>query len=360
MKKVTEELETLREFTESMVEVVQDGLISIDKKGKITYFNKSAEDILGYRKEKVIGMDLKEIFSPDDYNYIVSSKFRAGEVSVGKETNAKKENGEEISIGFSTAALSDDAGGLGGHIITFKDLTEIHRMQEEILRMDRLSSLGEISSGIAHEIRNPLAAIKTTAQAMEEEIDESDPKREFLSRIVKEIDRLDLMLRTFFSFARPKRPELTNCDIREVIREVLLLLNKDINNNKIKVVEKYDDNPFSVYADFSQLQQVFLNLFLNAIIFMEESKERKIVISVKNKKEKKEEFLEIILEDTGIGIDEEHINKIFDPFFTTRARGVGLGLSITYRIVTKHGGNIVVHSKKGEGAKFVITLPAMA
>jgi len=125
-------------------------------------------------------------------------------------------------------------------------------------------------------------------------------------------------------------------------------------------VEKYGQNPFPVYADFSQLQQVFLNLFLNAINFMGESKERKISITVKNKGGKKEDLLEITVTDTGIGIDEEHIDKIFDPFFTTRARGVGLGLSITYRIVTKHGGNIVVQSKKGKGANFVITLPAMS
>lgn len=360
MKKITDELENLRQFTEGIVEIVQDGLISIDNTGRITYFNKSAEDILGYKKEGVIGWNLKDIFGKNDYGYIMSSRFRAGEAKVGKETSVKKLNGDMVSIGFSTAALYDDNDNVVGHIITFKDLTEIHRMQEEILRMDRLASLGEISSGIAHEIRNPLAAIKTTAQAMEEEIDEYDPKREFLSRIVKEIDRLDLMLRTFFSFAKPKMPELTRCDIRDVISEVLLLLNKDIKNSKIEVVEKYDKKLFSVYADFSQLQQVFLNLFLNTINFMGDSNDRRLLIMAANKKNKKKDILEISFVDTGTGIDEEHIDKIFDPFFTTRSRGVGLGLSITYRIINKHGGKIVVNSKKGEGASFTITLPAMS
>ena len=360
MKTVTKELENLTQFIESIVEIVQDGLISIDKTGKIIYFNKAAENILGYKKEGVIGWNLKDIFSESDFEYVMLSRFKAGEGRMGKETNVKKLNGDMISIGFSTAVLSDDSNNIEGYIITFKDLTEIHRMQEEILRMDRLSSLGEISSGIAHEIRNPLAAIKTTAQAMEEEIDEYDPKREFLVRIVKEIDRLDRMLRTFFSFAKPKKPELTSCDIRDVITEVLLLLNKDIINNKIVVVEKYDQNPFSVYADFSQLQQVFLNLFLNAINFMEKSQDRRLMITAKNKKNKKKNALEISLTDTGVGIDNDIIEKIFDPFFTTRARGVGLGLSITYRIVSKHGGTIDVLSKKGKGAKFTITLPAMS
>jgi signal transduction histidine kinase len=233
-------------------------------------------------------------------------------------------------------------------------------MQEEILRMDRLASLGEISSGIAHEIRNPLAAIKTTAQAMEEEMETDDPKREFLSRIVKEIDRLDTMLRTFFSFAKPKRPMFIRCDIRDVVKEVLLLLNKDVKNNHIELVEKYAPNLPAVHGDFQQLQQVFLNLFLNSIEFMDPGREKKIFITAWEKKTgQKKRLLEVSVTDTGVGIDDEHINKIFDPFFTTTAKGTGLGLSITYRIVQRHGGSIVVNSRKGQGTTFIINLPTI-
>jgi PAS domain S-box-containing protein len=205
-EKLTKALEDLGHFTESIVEIVQDGLIAVDGKGKVHYFNKAAQDILGYDRKRVIGRNIDNILSHEDAERILAGGFRAGEARVGKETTVKKLNGDMVSIGTSATVYTDSAGNVQGHIITFKDLTEIHRMQEEILRMDRLASLGEISSGIAHEIRNPLAAIKTTAQAMEEEMEPEDPKREFLSRIVKEIDRLDTMLRTFFSFAKPKRP----------------------------------------------------------------------------------------------------------------------------------------------------------
>ncbi len=265
----------LEQFTESIVEIVQDGLITIDQKGKVLYFNKAAQDILGYDRKKVIGHNIEDIFSPGDIDRVLAGGFRAGEARVGKETEVKRLNGEKVSIGTSATVYTDNAGNIQGHIITFKDLTEIHRMQEEILRMDRLASLGEISSGIAHEIRNPLAAIKTTAQAMEEEMEADDPKREFLSRIVKEIDRLDTMLRTFFSFAKPKKPMFVHCDIRDVVREVLLLLTKDIKNNKIEIVEKYAANLPVVHGDFLQLQQVFLNLFLNSIEFMDPEREKR-------------------------------------------------------------------------------------
>ncbi len=359
-QRLTKALEDLGQFTESIVEIVQDGLITIDGKGKVLYFNKAAQEILGYARKRVIGRNIEDIFSREDIERILAGGFRAGEARVGKETTLKKFNGDAVSIGTSTTVYTDSAGNIQGHIITFKDLTEIHRMQEEILRMDRLASLGEISSGIAHEIRNPLAAIKTTAQAMEEEMETDDPKREFLSRIVKEIDRLDTMLRTFFSFAKPKRPMFVRCDIRDVVKEVLLLLNKDVKNNQIELLEKYAPNLPAVHGDFQQLQQVFLNLFLNSIEFMDPSREKKIFITAWEKKtSQKKRLLEVSVTDTGVGIDDEHINKIFDPFFTTTAKGTGLGLSITYRIVQRHGGSIVVNSKKGQGTTFIINLPTI-
>jgi len=359
-EKLTKSLEDLGYFTESIVEIVQDGLITIDDEGKILYFNSAAQDILGYDRKGVIGKHIDTIFKPEDVGRILKGRFRAGEARVGKETTVKKLNGDMISIGTSAAVFTDNDGKIQGHIITFKDLTEIHRMQEEILRMDRLASLGEISSGIAHEIRNPLAAIKTTAQAMEEEMEPEDPKREFLSRIVKEIDRLDTMLRAFFSFAKPKRPMYIRCDIRDVVKEVLLLLGKDITNKRIEIVENYAPKLPAVHGDFQQHQQEFLNLLLNSIEFMEPDREKKIFITAWEKQNsQKKRVIEVSLTDTGSGIDDEHINKIFDPFFTTTAKGTGLGLSITYRIIKGHDGSITVNSKPGQGTTFIINLPTI-
>jgi len=353
-------LRDLMEFTTSVVEIVQDGLIAVDEKQRILFFNKAAQKILEYDQKRVIGEHISEIFSEEEMTAILATGYRAGEARIARETEVSRLDGEKISIGYSTTVFTDEEGTSRGHIITFRDLTEINRMQEEILRMDRLASLGEISSGIAHEIRNPLAAIKTTAQAMEEELEKDDPQREFLIRIVKEIDRLDSMLRTFFSFAKPRRPMPTRCDIRDVVREVLLLLNKDINNNMIEVMEKYPDNLPAVNADFNQMQQVFLNLFLNSINFKDPNRKNTIFITAWVKTQKKTNVLEISVADTGIGIDEEHLDKIFDPFFTTRARGTGLGLSITYRIIQRHGGTISVKSVVGEGTTFNIRLPAVS
>jgi signal transduction histidine kinase len=242
-------------------------------------------------------------------------------------------------------------------------MTNVYKIQEEILRMDRLVSLGKLASGIAHELRNPLAGIKTTAQALGEEMTADDSRREYLNRITKEIDRLNELLKTFFSFAKPQELKLVYCHIKDVINEIIPFLIKEIADNGIRFVENYHPDLPKIRMDKSQMHQVFLNLFLNAIQAMPGGGELKIDVlpitsfSIDGSRQK---FLKIIVSDTGKGIPSHIVHKIFDPFFTTKPRGIGLGLSITYQIVKKHGGTIKVQSELGKGASFVVNLPQTA
>jgi signal transduction histidine kinase len=235
-------------------------------------------------------------------------------------------------------------------------------MQEEILRMDRLVSLGEISSGIAHEIRNPLAGIKTTAQAMGEEMDRNDPKREYLNRITREIDRLNDLLKMFFSFAKPQKPNLVHCNVKDIVNEVTPLLIKEITDKKITFIEKYSPGLPKVKVDLNQMHQVFLNLFLNAIQAMPSGGELRIVaepVASLPLPHYHADYVQVSISDTGRGIPSHILSKVFDPFFTTKAKGVGLGLSISYQIIKKHGGTIRVESQEGKGTTFLITLPLL-
>jgi signal transduction histidine kinase len=277
-----------------------------------------------------------------------------------KEGWMRKKDNAEVPVGFSINNHLDNRGKLIGKIVIFRDLTSIYKYQEEILRMDRLVSLGKLSSGIAHELRNPLAGIKTTAQALGEELTEKDPRREYLQRITKEIDRLNELLKTFFSFAKPQKLNLTPCHVRDIINEIIPFLIKEIADKGIRFEEKYDPHLPRIKADKTQMHQVFLNLFLNAIQAMPEGGELKIGVSSfvsAGGDGPRQNFVKAIVSDTGKGIPPHMVDRIFDPFFTTKPKGVGLGLSIAYQIINKHGGTIKVESQWEKGTSFVITLP---
>ena len=360
VQRLTEEVQQLRAFAESLIQSISSGLILVDTKERITYFNKAAGKILGYPKEEVIGKPFS-IFSLKEKKQTMPTPFKNHyEMDSRREGVIVRKDKVKIPIGFNITDHLDSRGRKIGKIISFRNMTNVLKLQDEILRMDRLVSLGELSSGIAHEIRNPLAGIKTTAQALGEEMEQDDPKREYLNRITKEIDRLNDLLKTFFSFAKPQKLNPVVCNIRDIVNEIIPLLIKDIANRGINFTEEYARDLPKVRVDFSQMHQVFLNLFLNAIQAMPNGGELKIKaepIALAPLVNPGKDYVRISISDTGKGIPTNGINKIFDPFFTTRSKGIGLGLSITYQIIKKHGGSIKVESKADKGTTFILTLP---
>jgi PAS domain S-box-containing protein len=359
---LTREIERLRNFNESIIQSISSGLILVDNQGKITYMNRAAENILGYSSEKVIGRSFQTLHLKEKRNFIGTPFDHSSDIDTRREGNIRRNDGVDIPTGFTISDHLDTRGKKIGEIVVFRDLTNVFKMQEEILRVDRLVSLGEISSGIAHEIRNPLAGIKTTAQAMGEEMDENDSKREYLKRITREIDRLNDLLKMFFSFAKPQKPNLVFCNIRDVVKEITPLLIKDLADRRITFVEKYDPRLPKVKVDLTQMHQVFLNLFLNAIQAMPDGGELHLEaapVFSEPLSHSQADYVQVAIRDTGDGMPAAILSKVFDPFFTTKARGVGLGLSISYQIIKKHGGTIRVESQEDRGTTFFITLPLL-
>jgi PAS domain S-box-containing protein len=367
VEELAQEIERLQNFNESIIQSISSGLILVDNQGKITYINRATENILGYSSEEVIGQDFQTLYlhrKKEKRNLLGIPFDHSGDIDTRREGTIRRKDGADIPTGFTINNHLDVHGKKIGEIVIFRDLTNVYKMQEEILRMDRLASLGEISSGIAHEIRNPLAGIKTTAQAMGEEMERSDPKREYLNRITKEIDRLNDLLIMFFSFAKPQRPNLDFYHIKDVVNEITPLLSKDIGDRGITFAEKYDPSLPKVRVDVNQMRQVFLNLFLNAIHAMGNGGELRIEAesvypNTSSRSKSQPDYVRVAVSDTGEGIPRKIISKIFDPFFTTRAKGVGLGLSISYQILKRHGGTINVESQEGSGTTFLITLPLL-
>lgn len=361
IEELTQEIERLRNFNESIIQSISSGLILVDNEGKVSYVNKAAGNILGYAPDEIIGKDFRILRLQEKKNLLGIAFDHTGDIDTRREGNIRRKDGVDIPTGFTISNHRDVHGNKIGEILIFRDLTNVYKMQEEILRMDRLVSLGEISSGIAHEIRNPLAGIKTTAQAMGEEMDRADSKREYLNRITKEIDRLNDLLKMFFSFAKPQRPNLVFCNIKDVVNEITPLLIKDIADRGITFLERYDPELPKVKMDLSQMHQVFLNLFLNAIQAMPNGGELRIEAERVCSKTGgfRPDFVQVAVSDTGHGIAPHILSRVFDPFFTTKAKGVGLGLSISYQIIKKHGGTIRVQSQAGSGTSFFITLPLL-
>lgn len=354
------ELEDVRNFTESIIESIGSGIIICRINDAITYINKAGENILGYSKEEILGkhfsiLGLRE--KQKEFNPFID---HPDEFDMRREGWIKRKDQVELPVGFTINNHKSVRGEVIGKVIIFRDLTKIYKIQEEISRMDRLVSLGKLASGIAHEIRNPLAGIKTTAQALGEELSNDDPKREYLNRITKEIDRLNELLKTFFSFAKPQTLNPIPCHIKEITNAIVPFLIREIAEKRIHFIENYYPMLPKINVDKNQMHQAFLNLFLNAIQAMPDGGELKIEatpITINSPVGSKRGFVKIIISDTGKGIPPHILPKIFDPFFSTKPKGIGLGLSITYQIIKQHGGTIKVESQWGKGTSFIINLP---
>ena len=330
---------------EEILDGIEIGVILLNREGKIIFANKASETILESEREFLVGKRLLSLF-PQEARELDIHK---GE---GKIFFHKKKGNTLLKL--LVVPYHDSQGGERGMVVNLQDMTQIYKMQEEILRVDRLAYLGEFSSTLAHEIRNPLAGIKTTAQALSEEFAEHDQRREYIVRIIKEIDRLNDLLRTFFSFAKPRHLDLIPCHIQDIIKEVKGLLAKEAEKSGITIHEVYADNLPLVPLDSNQMQQVFMNLFLNALQAMPHGGTLTVEVQRRNSQSG---WLRVKVKDTGMGITPEHFPKIFDPFFTTKSKGLGLGLAITQKIIHGHGGTIEAASSREKGATFIFDLP---
>lgn len=226
----------------------------------------------------------------------------------------------------------------------------ILEIEEQLRRADRLSALGELSAGMAHEIGNPLGSIKGTAEILRDAFPPEDKRHEFSEILIREADRLNSVVRDFLTFARPSPLGSGRYDVNEALREVLLLSRQQAKRNGVDIDLKDEPLP-EVAGDREQIKQAFLNLILNAVQAMPHGGTLTVTSAQRDGK------AQVRFADTGQGISAENVDKIFNPFFTTRHEGTGLGLAITHRIIQSHGGSLEVQSRVGEGTEFILTLP---
>ena len=339
----------LENYTNSIIESIRSGVIAVNNDMLITTVNQGAKNIMGVGNE-CIGQNFTEVFecceSVKDSIYKAFSESRAYE-NIELALNKK---GKDIEVRISLYPL-DFENVKKGLVIIIDDITEVKKLQKELMRNEKLAALGELSTGVAHEIRNPLGIIKAIEQTMKNELKDNPEVVKELDIIDEEIERANKVVKALMEFGRPPKGEKSLYSVNSVIDDVLTLANKYIMQHGVKVqFSKFDDT--NAVFDKELLKQAFVNIIFNAVQAMPDG--GGLTISTENIHGL---FVKVVFEDTGIGINEENIERIFNPFYTTKTEGTGLGLPIVHRIIEEHGGAISVSSKEGKGTVFEVMLP---
>ncbi len=352
----TQSLANLRAFHERIVESIRSGLITTDLEGRIFTFNAAAEEITGYKEQDVRGQHASILFG-DLTEHIDASRRESGVRTTSQrlESDCLTAEGMRLRLGFSISPLFSETGETTGMIISFQDLTHIRALEESSRRQDQLAALGRMAASIAHEIRNPLAAMRGSIQMLRHEMTQESSQVELMEIILRESDRLNRIITDFLSYARPRSVSHARVDVGELLNQTFTLLRYSPEVNEHQVVEAdVVDGPWLADADPEQLQQVFWNLSRNALQAMPDggTLRAKLTRNSNNR-------LRITFSDTGRGMTPTQVERLFEPFSSTTG-GTGLGLSIVYQIIRDHGGTITVSSREGQGTRITIELPAEA
>lgn len=358
-KKLSEtllEIESVKNHLNNILESMNMGVVVINLQGKITIFNRAAIELTGYSGREVLRKKYKDIFLEEKSNKKTPlDVLKKKKMLRNVEKNLKLKNDEYIPIQSNIAPVFDKDNKVIGAVETFIDLREINRLKEEIERSKTLAALGEMSANVAHEIRNPLAGIGGYAALLERDLDDDDPRRQLVKRIIEGVSSLNKIATNLLFFTRPMKPVLREENIGYVLDEVLGLVQMEIEQGKrkIRLDTDFENTDFSAFFDPEFFQQVFLNILKNAVQAIEE--EGRILVKISDLSD--ENRLRIEISDNGTGMDDEIKNKIFNPFFTTRSDGTGLGMAIVKKIIDSHSGEIVLESEPGKGSKFTIKIP---
>ncbi|HJV65230.1 MAG TPA: ATP-binding protein [Geomonas sp.] len=345
------DFQELERLNSSIVSTIDSGLVTVNSEGRIRVFNRWAEQVTGLTQTDAYDRPLFEVMPG------LAGFDREIFGQAQGEFAHQSANGDELLLSFKSVPLTGSRGEPAGALVDLNDLTEIRRMAGELKRADRLAAVGELSARMAHEIRNPLAAISGSVQlaALREWADEKD-KRLF-SIIVRETDRLDTLLRDFLLYARPAQPAKVPVRLRWMIADLCSLLSKDPRFATVRIENQVPEE-LVVVADKDQCSQVFWNLIVNGAEAI--AGEGTIVVSAGLAKDGSAEppMVMMRVSDDGTGMSPAEVKRAFEPFFTTKRGGTGLGLATVYRIVETHGGRISIASSGTDGTTVTIFLPA--
>lgn len=342
---------------QSIIQNYSDAVIALDNDNKIFFWNKGAERIFGYTAEEMLGKTVDPIIPTElkekgELQWLIEETLKKGYIE-NYETERITKDGRRIVVNLSRSLIKDESGEILGSIAIIRDVTKMKELEKQIQHSDKLALVGQIAAGIAHEIGTPLNVISGNAEYIIMEYGEDNPYKEELETIISQAERIANLIRQLLEFARPRKPNYRTVNVNRELYHVIELLKHQFERANIKLKLKLQEDIPTIYADCSQIHQVFLNIIVNAIQAISQNGVVEIETFARDG------YVNIKFKDNGIGILPEHMDKIFEPFFTTKeaGKGTGLGLAVSKRIVDEHGGKIEVESTFGKGATFIVKFP---
>jgi len=348
------ELQQLKIDTDFILNNMSSGILVVDTNRVVVTMNPAAEEILGIDKNDVLSKDVDAALGENapELTNVLSDALNEEKSKYRHEIMI--EAGERHTpLGTSISLLLDADGAKRGAISVFQDLTEVQEMRERIRKADRLAAIGELSAGIAHELRNPLASISGSIEMLASDLELGGENRRLMSLVMRESDRLDHIIADFLEFARLRPPRKRIVSVTNCLEEVIVLLANNVDKSgDVKIEFLNHASEVQVNVDDEQLRQVFTNLAVNSCEAMHGEGRLRILAG-----QEESGWLSITFRDEGPGIEDEDVERLFEPFFTTKDGGTGLGLAIANRIVEAHGGTIGFKNRPGGGAEFSVVLP---
>ncbi len=346
------EYQTLRDFNENIIESINVGVLATDLEQKVESWNSPMEELYGEKRSEAVGRKLSEIFPPE----LMAELPRASEPRRSAtlyKFRLRTRDGRRRVVNVSLAPLVGKDDRVIGRLLIFNDLTERVDLEDQLVQAEKLSSIGLLAAGVAHEVNTPLAVISSQAQMLARQVPPEDPNARTLDKIIKQSFRASEIVNHLLKFSRVSGSEYAEVDLNKVIRETLSLVEPMLRASKISFNTQLTATLPAVYGNYGRLQQVFMNLIMNARDAMPYGGELTLATECENS------TVHVEVSDNGVGIPPDHLNKIFDPFFTTKStsRGTGLGLAVTYGIICEHGGKIGVESAPGRGTSFRLEFP---
>ena len=349
------EITSLKAYTDNILSSMTNGLITIDLEKRIITLNEMAEGILGKGKEGMVGLSLEETLGERHPLSQMLNETLTNEKGIFHLELELKREGESLWLTASTSVLADGEEKKIGALAVFQDITEIKDLEEKLRQADRLAALGTLSAGLAHEIKNPLSAIKTFVQLLPQKLENPSFREKFNITVPREIDRINQLVEDLLELTRRRIRPLVNLDINHLILQIIDLHGEEMKKRNIVFEDHLGGTLPAVNGDSDKLYRAFSNIVINAIQAMPNGGS----LFISSELDQDSSILKLTFRDTGIGMDEQTTKNLFNPFFTTKDKGVGLGMALTRKIIEDHRGTIEVMSEKGIGTTFVLRLPVV-
>ncbi|HXX19680.1 MAG TPA: ATP-binding protein [Candidatus Acidoferrum sp.] len=346
------QVERLKDFSENIVASLRIGVLTIDLDDRVESWNPQLEELLGIPRSEALRRKVDDVL-PRDLAAEIASRMPSEHVSGIYRFHLNTRSNRHLVLNISIAPLLGKNGARLGRLVLLDDITQRVRLEDQMVQTEKLTSLGLLAAGVAHEVNTPLAVISNYIQMLAKQIPADDPRQKTIERIVKQTFRASEIVNNLLNFSRTGGAEPVAIDLNSILEETLSLVQHPFKTAQVSVVRNYAENLPPVLGSATRLQQVFLNLFMNARDAMPNGGMLEVRTGAHNGS------VEIEVSDTGIGIPSEHVHRIFDPFFTTKAtgRGTGLGLSVSYGIIKEHAGKVDVRSTPGKGTSFRLEFP---